>query len=441
MQAEHPRGNGFIISPMKAPSALSKPRRSFHLPSIDTYFIDNIRQSLSRIFSLWGKGFALSSRVFLSKCLYGAVAICCVLVFSQYFTIGTAIYHGGKRIATVPDDKSFSAAISAAQAYAEECGVSGLDISFDTAVTLSLQSNIIEGDYLKNSILLCTPHFRNACTLYCGDTAVFTAESTDTAKKVSQEFLDKYSMNGEAAFSSDITFKECVVPAEHILTPEECSEILVNNELISVVSVVNTTLNKEIPYEIQMQQDGNMYIGESVTITEGKSGCTAVSYEKTYKNGEEASSRVVNESIVSQPVAAVIRVGTKPKEVLKTGVLYPLDGTLSSPFGERWGRKHEGIDIAVNEGTPVLAAECGTVCYVSENAGGYGKLVKIDHGYGVVTAYAHLSEIQVQVGQSVNSQSQIALSGNTGRSTGPHLHFEILNNDVPINPLDYLRKR
>ena len=184
-----------------------------------------------------------------------------------------------------------------------------------------------------------------------------------------------------------------------------------------------------------------MYIGESIIVTEGKVGSSSVSYEKTYKNGEEAASRIVNESVVTQPVAAVVRVGTKHKEVLKTGVLYPLDGVLSSPFGERWGRVHEGIDIAVSEGTPVLAAECGTVCYVSENAGGYGKLVKIDHGYGVITAYAHLSEIQVQVGQSVNAQSQIALSGNTGRSTGPHLHFEILNNDVPLNPLDYLRKR
>lgn len=441
MQAEHPRGNGFIISPMKAPSALSKPRRSFHFPSIDTSFIDNIRQSVSRFFSLWCKGFAVSTKVFLSKCLYAGVAMCCVMVFSQHFTIGTAIYHGGKQIATVPDGKSFSAAISAAQAYAEECGISGLDISFNTAVTLSLQSNIIEGEPLKNSILLCTPYFENACTLYSGNTAIFTAENTDTAKKVSQEFLDRYSMNGKADFSSEITFKECVVPKEQIMTTEECIERLENNNLISVVSVVSSTLNKEIPYEIQSQQDENMYIGESIIVTEGKVGSRSVSYEKTYKNGEEAASRIVNESVVTQPVAAVVRVGTKHKEVLKTGVLYPLDGVLSSPFGERWGRVHEGIDIAVSEGTPVLAAECGTVCYVSENAGGYGKLVKIDHGYGVITAYAHLSEIQVQVGQSVNAQSQIALSGNTGRSTGPHLHFEILNNDVPLNPLDYLRKR
>ena len=217
--------------------------------------------------------------------------------------------------------------------------------------------------------------------------------------------------------------------------------LLSESGTVSVVSTVKSTENKEIPYEIKTEQDSELYIGESVVVAEGKTGSARVNYEKTYRNGTEEAFKVLNESVVAEPVAALVRVGTKPKEILKTGVLYPLEGVLSSPFGQRWGRVHEGIDIAVAEGTPVLAAECGTVVHVNENSDGYGKLIKIDHGYGVITAYAHLKEIQVYEGQVVNSKTQIALSGNTGRSTGPHLHFEIVKNGTPLNPLDYLRKR
>ena len=91
-------------------------------------------------------------------------------------------------------------------------------------------------------------------------------------------------------------------------------------------------------------------------------------------------------------------------------------------------------------GTSVKAAECGTVIFAG-NGGSYGNLVRIDHGNGVVTAYAHLDKINVSTGQAVNSNTEIALSGNTGRSTGPHLHFEVVKNGTPLNPDKYLKKR
>ena len=114
-----------------------------------------------------------------------------------------------------------------------------------------------------------------------------------------------------------------------------------------------------------------------------------------------------------------------------------------NPLTPNLGGKKEiffGIDIAVAEGTPVKAAECGTVTFAGDG-GTYGKLVRIDHGNGVVTAYAHLSQINVKVGEAVNSETQIALSGNTGRSTGPHLHFEIVKSGTPLDPGKYLKKR
>lgn len=118
---------------------------------------------------------------------------------------------------------------------------------------------------------------------------------------------------------------------------------------------------------------------------------------------------------------------------------WPLTGAISSPFGMRDGRPHEGIDIAVEEGTPVRAAAAGRVVFAGSR-GTYGLAVIVDHGDGHRTLYAHCSRLLVTEGSSVGTGTVIALSGNTGRSTGPHLHLEVLKNGVPLNPLIYLEK-
>ena len=116
---------------------------------------------------------------------------------------------------------------------------------------------------------------------------------------------------------------------------------------------------------------------------------------------------------------------------------WPVSGPVTSSFGVRWGRMHEGIDIAVGQGTPVRAAAAGTVIYAGWMEG-YGNLVAIDHGNGLSTAYGHNSSLASSVGQSVSAGQVIAYSGSTGHSTGPHVHFEVRVNGAPVDPLGYL---
>jgi len=116
---------------------------------------------------------------------------------------------------------------------------------------------------------------------------------------------------------------------------------------------------------------------------------------------------------------------------------WPVSGSVTSGFGSRWGRMHEGIDIAVGQGTPVHAAAAGTVIY-AEWMEGYGNLVAIDHGNGLSTAYGHNSALACSVGQTVSAGQVIAYSGSTGHSTGPHVHFEVRVNGSPVDPLGYL---
>lgn len=124
------------------------------------------------------------------------------------------------------------------------------------------------------------------------------------------------------------------------------------------------------------------------------------------------------------------------------GYVWPTQGTFTSGYGWRWGRMHRGIDVAGPVGTPIVAAASGVVVRSGWNSGGYGNLVDIRHADGSLTRYAHNSRLLVREGQQVSQGQQIALMGSTGRSTGPHLHFEIhLPGTGTVNPMAYLPRR
>ncbi|ERT06602.1 lysM domain protein [Lyngbya aestuarii BL J] len=121
------------------------------------------------------------------------------------------------------------------------------------------------------------------------------------------------------------------------------------------------------------------------------------------------------------------------------GYIWPSRGILSSGYGWRWGRMHRGIDIAAPIGTPIFAAAPGVITYAGWNSGGYGNLVEIEHPDGSLTLYAHNSRVLVNKGQKVAQGQQISEMGSTGRSTGPHLHFEIHpSGQGAVNPMALL---
>ncbi len=121
--------------------------------------------------------------------------------------------------------------------------------------------------------------------------------------------------------------------------------------------------------------------------------------------------------------------------------VWPVDGVLTSPFGMRHGSRHDGIDIGAKTGTPIVAADDGTVVY-SGRLSGYGKLAIVRHKDAYFTAYAHCDEIRVKKGDKVKrGKSVVGRVGSTGHATGPHLHFEVRRKELPRNPLFYLPKR
>jgi murein DD-endopeptidase MepM/ murein hydrolase activator NlpD len=147
---------------------------------------------------------------------------------------------------------------------------------------------------------------------------------------------------------------------------------------------------------------------------------------------------------LSELPRAVARRAEPPRAHRKTAVdkptarwVRPGVGILTSPFGMRWGRLHKGIDLGGPYGSPVYAASAGVVTFAGFK-NGYHRYVMIDHGQGVVTAYAHMSATFVRVGQHVRAGEQIAREGSEG--SGPHLHFEVWRDGRPVNPIPILRK-
>ncbi|MDE6714435.1 MAG: M23 family metallopeptidase [Lachnospiraceae bacterium] len=228
----------------------------------------------------------------------------------------------------------------------------------------------------------------------------------------------------------------------------ENTVIRVNQELIITVpepelSVVWTeTARYEEAYDLPIEYIYNdaWYTNQSVTRQQPSAGYHEAAVLVTRRNDTELERETLYEEILFEPVAKVIEVGT----IIPPSYIKPISGgRLTSSFGRRnaptagASTYHKGVDWATPVGTAVCASSAGTVARAGWGSG-YGYVVYINHPNGTQTRYGHLSKIYVSVGQYVNQGDIIAASGNTGRSTGPHLHFEILVNGVQVNPFSYL---
>jgi len=216
--------------------------------------------------------------------------------------------------------------------------------------------------------------------------------------------------------------------------------LIVPKSLINVKTIEEVTYIDKIPYEQKMELSSSLYKDQTQVKVKGQYGEKEVKAEVVKINGIESERIILAEKVIKEPKTQILLKGTKePPPKKGTGTFStPTRGTITSRYGYRWGRNHNGLDIAAPIGTPVTAADGGEVIFAG-TSGGYGKMIRIDHGAGFVTYYGHLSKINVKVGEKVYKGQVIGAVGNTGNSTGPHLHFEIRKNGNPVNPSNYLK--
>ncbi|ACL19197.1 murein DD-endopeptidase MepM/ murein hydrolase activator NlpD [Desulfitobacterium sp. LBE] len=231
-----------------------------------------------------------------------------------------------------------------------------------------------------------------------------------------------------------------------IIKPGEKIAIEKVSPYLTVVFEGTKTATETIPFDVETKVDNKLASGTSKVTKAGADGEKVVTYSYVQKNDKIVTKTIVDEKVTKEAVSQVVTKGPQRVQVasasrgsgLVPALVRPYGGYVSSYYGYRGSEFHTGIDYAGSSGDPFVAAAAGTVVAAGRQ-GNYGNCILVDHGNGIQTRYAHASKILVKVGQSVSQGETIGLVGSTGRSTGSHLHFEIIVNGDTVNPANYVR--
>ncbi len=201
------------------------------------------------------------------------------------------------------------------------------------------------------------------------------------------------------------------------------------------------TMSEVIEYKTIKRKTKKMYKGDTEVIQKGVNGRQIITGTLVYENGKEVSRDISKKEVLKKSVDKIVLVGTnnKPKWYPTGTYIVPVKNeVITSYFGSRWGRVHGGLDFGMPIGTPIYASDGGTVSRASYYAG-YGLCIEVTHNNGTFTRYGHCSKVVVNVGDKVAQGEKIGEVGNTGNSTGPHLHFEIHpNGGEYVDPYPYI---
>ena len=336
------------------------------------------------------------------------------------------IYVDGKKIGAVQDRKTAEKALKdVADKYTKEGdNIEVESVRFLEKVDIKTANTDLEDLHSEEEMvdLLCTSGEKETVhKVVAGDTLHSIAKKYDVWED--QLLADNKGINSKKLeVGSNIIVKQ----QAPVLTYEVVEKI---------------TYDKVIEHKVEEQKSADIYEGMTETQQAGSDGLSEITARVTLQNGKKVEEEDLVTTVKEEPVTEVVLVGTKerPPTVGSGKYIWPLKDsfTQTSGFGSRWGRQHKGIDLAVSVGTTVYAADGGTVVE-AQYSGSYGNVVMIDHQNGQETRYAHNSKLLVKKGDKVYQGQPIAKSGNTGRSTGPHVHFEIRFNGEPRNPLNYL---
>ncbi len=214
---------------------------------------------------------------------------------------------------------------------------------------------------------------------------------------------------------------------EHLVVCDECLDSLAEDYGVppETIERANELSRREVP----------LAAGESILIPRQEADLALTLAEvRARRRGESFASTIRGERSVKFTMPAPAKVLPRPAERF----LRPVSGRITSPWGMRGGRLHDGVDIPAPSGTPILAARSGRVVF-SGNIRGFGRTVTIDHGDGMRTRYSHNSANLVKVGDTVRQGQAIAKVGRTGRATCNHVHFSVLIDGKPVNPEKYLK--
>ncbi len=361
------------------------------------------------------------------------------------FTVGVAVAHEGATVGVVQDMTKVEQAKQMIddQMLSEEGGATTLLAETESVLTIVKKDELMDEAQLAEALVQNHDALVEVAAISVDGTVYAVAEAPDQVAQMVNDMLteEREDRQAETAqFSEEVAVLSGVALTEDTRAVSSTEGIL---EAVAIQTVSTETTLVETAYGRVATYSVEYPAGTEVVISAGVNGVVEREEEVTVQEGVELSRSIVAETTIAAPIAEEVIVGTGEFSLIEgvTELTLPLpNGYLSSPFGPRWGTNHDGVDLCVATGTvgePVVAAWAGTVTAV-EYSGGYGNLVEIDHGNGYNTLYTHLDDMTVAVGDVITAGTLVGHGGNTGNTTGAHLHFELQVNGEPIDPMPYL---
>ena len=264
--------------------------------------------------------------------------------------------------------------------------------------------------------------------------------TVDEVQQALDTKLNQYKNSEEdtARFSENVHVAVAPTPNDACISAEALSDKLEQEQLLDVEVTSTVHYTEAIPHETLWVENAQMDQNTTEVIMDGKDGEAEVEAEVVSVNGVETERTIVSRALLARASNAVVAYGTRNIGIGTGDMIAPLTSyRFTSAFKFRDGRWHKGVDLATEVGSSVYAADNGKVV-VSEYSDSFGNYIIIDHANGLKTLYAHNSLLLVQAGDTIAKGTQIAVSGNTGRSSGPHVHFEVHRDGIAVNPELYV---
>ncbi|MDO5142286.1 MAG: peptidoglycan DD-metalloendopeptidase family protein [Eubacteriales bacterium] len=354
---------------------------------------------------------------------------------------GTLVLADGRPIGLVDDPAMLPAAVAALeQSAASLSGVAyDLPVQLETRPLRAPTAQFLSAAALREALIDASGELATLAVISVDGSRVGACRTAADA----QALLDRVKAQYTTAADTDADFLQHVrvdpVVAQRSLVSDWGALYRYLAPRLDVTATRAVTYTETIPYQTITQPNDQRDQTHRVTLRKGSAGQALVTAQIETVDGEEHGRTIVARAVLRDATDEIIEVGTRNVGIGSGSFAAPLrQYTLASAFKWRWGRLHGGVDLAVDEGTPVYAADDGRVVVSEAQDGGYGQYLILDHQNGFKTLYGHNSALLVSVGDVVTKGERIALSGDTGNSTGPHLHFEIRVNDETVDPQRYV---
>ena len=401
------------------------------------YGIKKLIEKLNKYIKIAGRFAGEHKQIVKVSGMATGIMICC-LILAIFFTPGYEVYIGGEKVAVVADKTIFEQSFENANSEIVAIAGKGFGISKvpKYIFTIAPKSQLTTNEEIRDNVMAQSDA---VSSIY-----FISVDGKEVASAATKEEAQALLMRATSIYSGDN--KEILNKVE-IINRYEAVRYLTNEDLAveNLIDVLNVKTETIETYEAELlfgrveTPTEEMYVSEEKTVTEGHNGVIAVTAKVTEINGTASQANIISNKVVKEPVSEVVLVGTAALPSVGTGVFQqPYFGTITSRFGARWGRTHTGTDISGTTGDSIKAADNGIVITAEYQDNGYGNIIIIDHQNGVHTWYAHLDSIDVKVGDVVQKGNVIGKLGNTGYSTGPHLHFEVRKDGTPVDPAKYL---